>query len=65
MEDRSSRDAEEVMFRLRSEAELVEPGVLGSEEVQDKFPGRKNRVCEVLRQERAWSVLGPEGHPEW
>ena len=33
------RDAKEVTFRLRFEAELAEPGVLGSEEMQDKVPG--------------------------
>lgn len=54
------RDTEEVTFSLRSEAQLAEPGVLGSEEVQDKFPRRKNRECEVLRH-----ILGSEGHPEW
>lgn len=43
---------------LKAEAELAEPGVLASGEGQDESPGGGERVCGVLKQERAWRALG-------
>lgn len=42
----------------KAEAELAEPGVLASGEGQDESPGGGDRVCGVLKQDRAWRALG-------
>ena len=51
------------MLVLKAGAELAEPGVLASGGAQDEVPSRWERVCGVLKEERAWRILGSGERP--